>query len=371
MIREGKIGFTEGFALIFISYISKIFLVEPSLQIETAKNMAWLLVLFGVLLTLVEFWIIVSLMKRHKNSTIIETSEELLGPYLGILCSLSFGLFFIVEEAILIRRYAETLIMASLPETPISVVMVILTLAAVISCYYGIEAMARVSRISLTFILLGIVVLFVAVTGYIDMTNFYPLWSVELVKLLVEYLPRFIIFSEGLLAVVLFQTFGSWQNCRSAGLLAIACGGFIRLSLVVLLILTFGVEIATEKSLPFFNLSRLVSLGSFFQRAESVFLLTWAMVGFLKLALNMYAATVILARVFRLPDYRPLIWVVSLLCFSLSIIPKDLSAVIALDVGFFKIWGIVPTIILPILLLLVSLIRKPGKKKELEPEPVK
>ena len=367
MIKEGKIGLAEGFSLLLISFIARIFLADPSLQIEQAKNMAWLILLVGTLIHLFEYWIIITLMKRHQDSTIIEASEKLLGPYLGILFSLLFALYFIAEEAILIRRYSEALITAALPNTPIGIVLATLTLGAVVSCYYGLEVIARVSRVSITFILLGIVILFVTVSTYADLTNFYPMWSMDPIKLLTEGLPQYIFLSEGLLIAVIFHTFGDWRNCRLAGMLAISLGGSIRLILGILLILTFGVELAAEKLLPFFTLSRLVSFGRFFQRAESVFLLTWAMVGFLKLAITLYASTAILARTLRLPDYRPLLWVVSLLCFSLSIIPKDLVSMILVDREYFKIWGLVPTILLPCILLLVSLLRKKeGKRDTLE-----
>ena len=348
MIKEGKIGFAEGFSLLLIANLARIYLVEPSVAIQLGKNMAWLMALVTMVVMLLEYWVIVSLMKRHQDTTIIEASEQLVGPYLGTLCNLLFALYFIAEEALLIRRYGEALLTAALPTTPISIIIFTLTLAAIISCYYGLETIARVSRISITFILGGILILFVAVTSYVDVTNFYPLWSMDPIKIMTEgQYYRFLILSEGLLAAVIFHSFGNWQNCRSAGLLAISASGVILTILITLLILSLGVEIASEKLLPFFNISRLVSFGRFFQRAESVFLLTWAMVGFLKLAITLYASTVILARTFRLQDYRPILWSVSLLCFSLSIIPPDVETIVLLEMNYHNTWGLIPTILLP------------------------
>ena len=364
MIREGKFGFAEGVSLLLISNLATIYLVEPSVAVELGKNMAWLMALFTMVVMLLEYWIIISLMKRHQDTTIIEASEQLLGPYLGILCNLLFALYFIVEEAILIRRYGEALLTAALPTTPISVIMVTLTLAAIISCYYGLETIARVSRISITFIFGGIFILFMAVISYVDVTNLYPLWSVNPLKIIAEGQYKLIILSEGLLAAVIFHSFGNWHNFRSVGLLAISVSGIIRTTLIILLILALGVELASEKVLPFYNLSRLVSFGRFFHRAESVFLLTWAMVGFLKLSITLYASTVILARTFRLQDYRPLLWAVSLLCFSISIIPPDVETIGTLNLNYFTVWGLIPTIVLPFLLLVVSLVRKRERKQK-------
>lgn len=364
MIREGKIGFAEGFALLFLSNLARIFLADPAIAIEVGKNMAWALYAIGTVVSLFEFWIIASLMRRHQNVTIVEASEQILGPYLGLLCNLVFAAFFIYEESILMRRYSEAILTAALPDTPISLVLMMPLITGIVACFYGLETIARVARVSVTFVVLGLVILFVSVTRFVDVTNIYPLWSMDAKTILIESVMKYSLVSEGLLAAVIVQTFGGWQYFWRSGITALSLGGVIKLIVALLILLTFGVHVASEELLPFFNLSRLVTFGRFFQRIESVFLLTWAMVGFIKLAVTFYAAVVILARVFRLPDFRPLLWIVSLLCFIVSILPPDLPTAVKLDVARLRTWTLMPTVLLPLLLLVLSKVRKVGEQPE-------
>jgi len=367
LIREGKFGFAEGFALLFISNVARVFIPFPSFVVRDGHNLGWVLVLAGTVDALLQFWVITLLMRRHRQQTIVEACEEILGPYLGTLVNLSFALYFIAVEGILLREYGEALLIAALPRTPISVVLVALLLAGLIGCFYGLEAMARVARLSLSFIALGLLLLFVTLIGFVDTTNLYPLGSNHPFKLLVTAAERYSLVSEGLLAAVIIQGLGSWRPFRRAGMAALAAGGLVITVVVLLIILVFGPPVASEFTLPFYFLSRIVAFGRFFQRLESVFLLIWSMVGMIKAAVTLYAATVTLARVYRLADYRPLLWSVSLLCFALSILPPDLPTAFEWEGNYLRTWGILPTFFMPLTLLVISKLRKPeGQKNAVE-----
>lgn len=363
MIREGKIGFAEGFALLLLSNLGKLFLSLPSIAIEEGKTMAWAVVLTGTVGSLVSFWIITSLMKEHQDLTIVEASERIMGPYLGTLVNVCFFIYFVIVIAILERGYAEAFLTTALPRSPISVVLLTLKIGIFISCFYGLEAMARVARASLTYILIGMSILFVSVIPYLDWGFIYPLWSSEPLQIVEDGIMRYSLVSEGLVAAVIIHAFGGWQYFRQAGLLSLAVGGVIFMVTVLLILLTFGVQASTEHALPVYTLSRIVAFGRFFQRLESVFLLTWAMLGFVKLAITLYAANAVLARVLRLQDFRPLLGITSLLCLTLSILPPDLPTANLVEHEIIRNYGNIIVTGLPLLLLLVSKLRKVGKQQ--------
>ncbi|MEW6696091.1 MAG: GerAB/ArcD/ProY family transporter [Bacillota bacterium] len=365
MLREGKFGFYEAFALLLISNWGRLFLSLPAVALEEGKNMAWVFFLVGTVNDLLIFWLITLLMKGHQDLTIVEVSERVLGPYLGTVVNLVFAGYFLMVDAVITRGFAEAFLITALPRTPISVVLFVITAASFISCFYGLEAIARVARTALTFIVLGMFILILTVASFADVTNFYPLWSMDPMQLLAGSWSRYTVITEGLLAAVIFHAFGGWQHFRRAGMWAIAVGGLVVILAVVFSLLVFGVQAASEFSLPLFELSRIVIFGRFFQRLESVFLLVWAMVGFIKLAITLYAYTLVFARMFRLPDYRPLLAVTSLLSFVISILPPDLPSAIRLENDLIRSWGgLVATVALPVLLLAVSKLRKMGGQAE-------
>ncbi|WP_238456904.1 GerAB/ArcD/ProY family transporter [Desulforamulus putei] len=362
LLREGKIGFAEGFSLLYISSLTSLFLTLPSKVIEDGKNMAWLLFLITIIMVLLAFWIVSELMRRQQDMTLIEATETLLGPYVGMLVNTVFFIYFVIREALLFREYAEAFLVAALPRTPISVVIAVLVVAAFTSAYYGLETIARAARAALPFVVVGLVTLYISVLPYVDTSFFYPLWLDKPLFLLGKAFLDYTSTSELIASAVIIHSFGGWQFYRRIGFLTLAAAGGTILITTVLILFVFGVQGASELILPFFNLSQIISIGRFFQRLESVFLLTWAMVGFFKIALFLYISTVILARMFRLADYRPLLWIVTLLCLVLSILPPDLPTTLLLDGILIGNLGLIPTVLLPFVLLLVSWVKRGVKE---------
>lgn len=362
MLREGKFGFAEGYSLLLISNMGRIFIGLPSVIIEEGKNMAWAVVLAGTVGSLISFWIIAALMKRHQGLTLVETSEAVLGPYLGTVVNLFFFFFFMDAVSFLDRDYSEAMILAALPQTPVSMVIITLKIAVIASCFYGLEAMARVARVSLTFILIGMTLLLISIASYLDWTNLYPLWSIEPLKILTTAVSSVTMISEGLLAALLIHALGGWQTFYRAGMLAVAGGGLILFLAVSVVFLTFGVQVAEELTLPIYSLSQIISFGRFFQRLESVFLLTWGMVGLMKLAVTFYGTTVVLARMFRLTDYRPLLWINAVLCLNITFLPPDFPTTYMIEYVL-RSYMLIITLGLPLLLLVVSMVRGAGKQQ--------
>ncbi|GAB6157414.1 hypothetical protein JCM39194_06140 [Desulfotomaculum varum] len=320
--------------------------------------MAWLLFLLTILMVLLAFWVISELMKRQPGLTLVEVSETLLGTYVGTLVNTIFFLHFVLREALLFREYAEAFLVAALPRTPISVVISVLALAAFSSAYYGLEAIARAARAALPFVVVGMVILFISVLPYVDFTCLYPIWLDKPLYLLQKSLLNYTATSELIASAVIIQCFGNWYSYRRIGFLTLAASGLTILTTTVLILLVFGVQGAVELIQPFFNLSQLITIGRFFQRLESVFLLTWAMVGFFKIALFLYITTVIFARMCRMEDYRPLLWIVTLLCLAISIIPPDLPTALLVDSIVFGNLGLLPTVLLPLVLLIICLVKQ-------------
>ncbi|GAB6181039.1 endospore germination permease [Desulfotomaculum defluvii] len=364
MLKEGKIGIYEGFALIFISNISSLFLALPSRLIEDGKSMIWLTFSIVILVTLFNLIIVGLLMKRHANTTIIEASEQILGRYLGILISIILVIYFILREAFLIRSYSEAFLLSALSRTPISIVLIIMTTAALVSAYYGLEVIARVARISLTFILLGLLTVLSLTIPNLNSSYIYPLFVEDTLGAIKKAVINYSVTGEVLMPALILQTMGGWRYAFKISFWGVFCGALAILITTIIILLAFGVQAGSELTLPFYETSKLITIGRFFRRMEPIFLLTWAMVGFIKTALLLYLSTVILSRIFKLSDYRPLLWITALLCFVIAILPPDYPTTLELEGLMLGTIGFIPLLIVPLFLLIISVVRNLGVKSE-------
>lgn len=365
MIPKGKIGLTEMFCLLFLSNISRIFLSFPQAIVEDGQSAAWLLALIGSLGSLVMFWVITLLMKKFPGKTIMEATEQVLGPYLGTLVNLSYAAYFLVVVILFEREYAEALLASALPRAPISVVIFIFFMVSLAGLFFGLEPLARTARLATPFMLAFLGLLFVAVLPQCDWHNEFPLLGPGLGPLIFKGLYNYSLLSEALLAAVFMPVFQGWPYMRKAAFYGIAAGSLLLVALMFIYQGVFTVNVASEEALPFYILSRIVYLGRFFQRVESLFLMSWSIVGMFKISITLYAGAIVLTKTLKLPDEGPLILMCAVLTFALSFLPPDFPTAALMDKNIIRTWGLLPTFGLPLLVYVFSFFRSSQKNIKL------
>jgi len=125
------------------------------------------------------------------------------------------------------------------------------------------------------------------------------------------------------------------------------------------LIGVFGAPDAAQQPFPMFTMARLVYLGRFLQRTESLLVMFWFFAAAVHLSLLFHATAVGVAGSLRLPFYRPLIYPLAVLVASLVLIPEDYMVVVLTDRDWMRPLGIA-IFLIPLLLLMVAAIRRKG-----------
>ncbi|HYG60765.1 MAG TPA: hypothetical protein VD902_22035, partial [Symbiobacteriaceae bacterium] len=94
-------------------------------------------------------------------------------------------------------------------------------------------------------------------------------------------------------------------------------------------------------------------------RTEALLVMFWFFASITRLACLFHGAVVALTGTLRLPYYRPVIFPVAVLAYSLSLVPEDAVALVRL-VRFWTIPTGTGVMLIPSLLLLIALIRGKG-----------
>ena len=248
------------------------------------------------------------------------------------------------------------------PETPVSVVTVSFLAMGLAGAYLGIEALARTSRLSYLYVLGGIALLLLAMIPQYDLDNLFPLLGTGPLRVFGNGSLSTAAVTEIILAAVLVQAMGGAGKFRSIGFRAMLIAYGLGVALMLTLTMTIHYQSLTEFTLPFYKLARLIYLGRFFQRVDAVFVIIWSVAGALKIALTLYGATVSLTRLLKLPDYRPLIWPLGLVMFIFSLLPLDMPASVRLDLVFLRPFALVPSYLIPVLVLAFYWLRGRGRR---------
>lgn len=361
MIDQGKFGSAEAVVLLAISMSARIFLHYPAYLTETGGPAAWLTPIGGGLVALLGVLIMGRLLAKSPDKTVVQITEEALGPYLGTAVNFIYIIFFISVAALFAREFSEAMLIAALPFTPISIVILGFLTVSILGAYLGLEAMARTARLTYPFIVIGITILLASLYPYWNFHNIFPILGNGPYNVFVLGTFSTAAVTEVILAGVIVQSMGGHSKINSIGIRMVLLSFFFLLLMLLFTTFTHNWRISSEFSLPFYRLARTIYLGRFFQRIEAIYIIVWGFIGLLKIALTIYAASVTMAGSLKLPDYRPLIWPLGMVVFIGSLLPVDMPRVVELDGAYLRPGAWLPNYIIPVILLLVLGFRKRGK----------
>lgn len=364
MIKAGSFGPAEAIILLAISNIARVFLPYPRQLVEIGASASWMTPLVGLLAALAGFYVMYLVLRKNPDQTVIEITEQAFGPVVGILLNLVTVVFFIAVGAIFAREFAEALIIAALPRLPISIISLAYLSLGVLGAYLGIEALARTARLSYPYIFGGILLLLLALSPQWNTSNFFPVLGNGPLKVFGLGTFSTAGVTEIIFAAVIIQSMGGIHNFRLVGYRSMLLGFASLIAVLLVINLTFNWNTMAENTLPFYRMARNIYLGRFFQRVESVFVIIWSVVAFIKIAVTLYGAAVALTRTLKLPDYRPLLWPLIVIMFMLSLLPPDLPTAVKLDADWLRSYALIPNYLLPLMILAALCLRRRGPREE-------
>jgi len=319
-----RFGVAEAVSLLALSGMVRIFLTTPLVKItEIAGPAAWISILTGFGIALLQVYLIYLVLRQHPDSDIVGITMNTLGKYAGTAVIIVLVLFVLLASASATRNFSELIIISALPQTPISIIIFSYYALGVLGAYVGLETLARSARITLFFVLGGIALLLFALAMRWDFTGIFPLMGKGLPKVFIKAGLTMAATSEIIIAAVVVQSFYGPEMYRRVMTRVWMITYGLLLAVEISLLFVYGHILTSELALPFYQLARLIMIGRFFQRVESVYIIIWSYVGIIKIALAIYAAAIVTAKAFDLPEYRPLIWPLALVGFVLCFLPPD------------------------------------------------
>lgn len=357
MLNEGRVGTSEVYAMTIILISGKIFLTLPQKMAQLGTTAGWMIVATATVIGLVGFGIIAALMHRFPDHSIVEISEQVAGTFFGLAASLMFFAFFLALTVIVLRQFTETVIATVLPRTPISIITTMFVIALVFGCYQGLEAISRLSWLSFPFLFLGAVTILLMSMSFANFDHLFPFWGVGLSRILALGVKHSAIMSEILILPLIYPALRDQDRFSRIGLASILVSGVLMALYSAQFLAVFSVAEASRSAFPAYQLARLIWIGRFVQRVESVFIFMWVLTGLLNMTIALYGATVTLSRLLHLPAYRPLLPAMGVIVYTLSFVPPNFPTIVRLDTEVIGVYGSIVSFVIPLILLIIAWFR--------------
>ncbi|KUK41119.1 MAG: Spore germination protein [Clostridia bacterium 62_21] len=306
---EGKphIGYAEAVALLVYFVVSKVFLSYHVVAVDRAATAAWQAVLLAVMVGgSVLLAVLVALLRPFPGRSIVEVGEAVAGRWVNALFAAGYFAFFIAGNGLELRQYSEQIVAGLIPEMPISVAVFSFISCAGVAAYLGIEAVARTARLFFWYEWISFAAILLGTLPFWDFAAVRPPLGNGPLATVKTGLGQLGLVSDLFLLAVIYP-FIPRERTPAIGRAVIVHSTLALTLLVLVLLLAFPYPVAREVSLATYELSRLIYLGRFVQRLETLFLPMWGIAALVATAAGLWAAAYVAAGALRLPYWRPLL----------------------------------------------------------------
>lgn len=254
------------------------------LTIHTAQTDFWLSYILAILLPLLVVWLMHLLIRQHSGKDVFEILANR-WPFAGKWIILLILLYYWVILCRDVRRLVGLTDIILLPDTPLTVINILIVFTAVLLAMSGLEVLARVTEVFLPILLVTLLLVPAGVIREVDWSSLQPILANGLVPSLKGAWLMMPYFGE--IVALVFVVSGGVYEFRQ-GFYGLLMGVGFKLFMTAFIVLSLGVELAGSMVYPVFEMIRQVQLTDFLDRFDLPLIGLFYPCYLVKLGLNLY-----------------------------------------------------------------------------------
>lgn len=350
------------FILIISAQISFGILNLASNLAEKVGHDGWISTLLAGLFVCVLIYLMISLLKRFKNLSILEINTYIFGKYLGIFLNLLVIAYLIYTTTLSLRMFSDVIKLSALRLTPGYILSSFIIIPIVYLSWYGLKYICRFSGIKIVLLII-VTLYYLLIIKYFRLTFLQPIGASDLKSIIkASYIPYTSYVGFELLSIVFPYIKDKDKSLKYAIYGNITTMLFYTIT-VIFLTGFFGEEMLKQLQYPIFSLARAYR-APVLERLDLFFISLWfpLMVTFVQI--YYFCAYHSLKKLFNIENDNKkcmiLISAFTVFVITFSRLPKDMIQVNKL----FDILGYLGIAYIGHILLcyLISFIKKPGGK---------
>lgn len=325
---------------------------------------AWLAILISTFLGILVILIHITLMKMNPGLTLVEWFPAQFGRWLGMPIAWLYPLQFMYSIGRIFSDLKGLIPSTLLPGTPSWFVVVTLLMLIVYCVFSGIEVLARFAEylFPILFFLLMMEVILLISSGIVDLKNVQPILGKGWGKIWETVWPTGITqtFTQTLTLAVIWPLVNKSEKIRKTTLAATIISGATLALFSVLEISVLGEDITERSIYPMYVLIKQITIADFLENLDAIVAINMVVTAYIKATLYFFATVRSIQLLLNMRDIRSLIFPVAFITYFLGMtMSKNINEHFYVGSKIFPLYIWVPlTILLPVSLLIVTLIRK-------------
>ena len=238
---------------------------------------SWISIIVGFVMGLISLLIFYSLLNEEPSLNINQKIIKCYGKGIGTLINIVFICSVTFNASISLWNLSSFINSQFLFQTPIIFIAIFFMIPIVYTVYKGLKVIGRTAMVLFIMTLLLFFLAFISLTGYFELNHLFPIlessWknilNAGITNMSYNVLPIFP------LLIIPKNTINNNKNLGKS-LLKVYLFSFITMFAVMFCIITiFGSPLALLYQYPEYHLLKIINIGNFFQRVESILSLQW------------------------------------------------------------------------------------------------
>lgn len=360
-MNHTKISTWELISLVSIITFTPLLVTLPRSAADTFGSAVVLHSVYIAIVVALFFLLIFRLYRNLEDKDLYDLAEMVGGRPLTIITGILVIAYLSSASFITINEFSEDVKSVLFTNTSVQNVAIVFILGFSVAAYFGLKGVIRISSVLFPIILIGLVAIFLSLQQDINLYNLTPILGTGANR----------IFLEGLLHAgrynslfLIFLFAPKITNLKKSGMLSILTASIVIFFVAFLIFSIIPYPEILENYFAFFEITRMISYGRFFQRVEVIFTFLWLFVCLIYLTLSFVTILYTMQKAFRLTYPQFMLPVLSLSFIALNyFIPNCTSLILTRE---FMYTYITPLLVFlyPLVLLCLAKLKMGGVKHE-------
>lgn len=353
-----KLSNFEAIAIIVTITITHSILTLPKSIMAPVNSAALLNIIYVSILAFIFTIVILKLLNKFPGLDIIDISELLGGKLLKRIVGFIFLAYILFVSSMLLRTFAHCLKIVYYPMTDLIFILAIFAVSIPISCTLGSETVFKSNLIIIPIVLLSIIFLFIANTKYFNFQNMFPILGNGLNATFGKGASNVFAFGGITVLFLLPPILKDKKQFKKVSIISTLLSSIYFILTVATILFMFSSVSFTNELMPLYSAVRYIEFGTFFQRLDSVFLLTWILAFFCYLGIAYRFCTNIYKKITNIKSDKLISYPFTLLILALSLLPKSESITNFLEGTVYRYVFIIFSVGLALCLLFLANLKK-------------
>ena len=331
-----KICIAEGVALIFVVMINQVLLGAAKNIIITTASSAWLNTLFIILIGLGLVFIITKLFKKFAGLDIIDISEYVGGKFLKNVISIISLVFFWISGGLILHHISDCLQIIYLPNTNILFIQLIFLFGAGICAKKGIATVCKTNLIFVAILVIPMIVLWCSLFFDMEIQRIFPILGYGFNNTFLGNATNVFAFSGLIFLFFIMPFLNNTKEFSKIGFIGFIVSSLYLFFTVISLLLAFPFSGITEELLSVYLLSRVISLGTFLERLDAIYVFLWILSSFSYLSILIFFICNTFKKMGKLKNINGILFAVIYLVFSGALLISNVASFRFLQLTVFK-----------------------------------